>query len=126
MPKENPTNPALVAWLKGSVPRHIFRPGAFPFPADVYDRLNEVVDVLSAAAPPGLALKRKAFQSVKDPQRALDIRSELLVGALLVRAGYTFACPDFPDYQCNSHRQASPTGALSEIQDVALRAPFEA
>ncbi len=109
--------PQLSRWLPVSRRWHLFRPGDFAWPADVYQRLEELLASIESVQPVGLAQKRQAFREERRPSDVLALRSVLLTAHCLSRHGIRFEFPAYPDLAC--------AGAFTGGVEVASRTKNE-
>ena len=108
--RDSPRWPALARWLPREG-RHLFRPGNYPWPEDVYTRLDELIASIESVrpVPVGLPQKRSMFKKGQ-PDELLALRSELLTADRLARHAVRFNCPAFPDFTCSG-----PYGGAVEV-----------
>ena len=91
-----PSRPYLTSWMAGARPDHPLRePWIWP---PFLDAMDQVIGGLEAVQPLRLSRKRDAFRSLRSFGAALELRAELVVGALLACAGIEFEfAADYPD-----------------------------
>jgi hypothetical protein len=86
--KPVPSKPYLMSWMTGARPGHPLRePSIWP---PFLDAMDHVIGVLEAAQPLRLSRKFIAFRSLRSFGAVLQLRAELVVGALLACAGIEF------------------------------------